>query len=648
MNKLLLLIVSLLFFHQLHSQIPDDTNGRLYRLCKTWGYFKYFSQNKCNIKWDTLLNTTINEVLQTTTNADYNDALMRMFNKVGNNIFISNPGVLPDTNINFNNDWINDPVFNIPVRNFLDSFSMYIYPDNSSCFIKYNDHTNLNYRSYIDFRNDLVTMPVDYKKEPNRLTVMFYYWNVINYFHPFRNIMDQSWDQSLYEFIPQMRNAINDTSFQITFLKLETKINDTHGFNGGPIIENVFWGGTYKPQIYFIRIDSFCVVKKVKNIPGVSPGDILTSLNGISIHEIEDSLRNYIPASTPASLYHDIYINMLKGTFNSPITFDFMDANLRKYSVIAKHTFTESGWDKWRKEKESTSSYFITQCNYGYVDMGKLLLDEVTPMMVEFYDLPSIIFDIRNYPNGTLWNLAPFLFPEPIESAIWYQPALTHLTLSKNYMPGWYYKANDLKNLGNWSNPDYYPGKIYLLVNEETISHAEYTCQYLSHHPNAKVIGTQTAGADGNVSYLNLPNGYYTYFTSLGWYYADGYQQQRNGVKIDSVVSPTIAGIRNGRDEILEAALTCLTDVHNSSSDNLQLNMFPNPVTNKLTIAFVEDKLHDLDICLFNILGEIVFSSKDQNIAYEKTIDLSSLANGIYFIELNIDGNRVAKKVVKY
>jgi hypothetical protein len=67
-----------------------------------------------------------------------------------------------------------------------------------------------------------------------------------------------------------------------------------------------------------------------------------------------------------------------------------------------------------------------------------------------------------------------------------------------------------------------------------------------------------------------------------------------------------------------------------------------------LTIAFVEDKLHDLDICLFNILGEIVFSSKDQNIAYEKTIDLSSLANGIYFIELNIDGNRVAKKVVKY
>jgi C-terminal processing protease CtpA/Prc len=69
-------------------------------------------------------------------------------------------------------------------------------------------------------------------------------------------------------------------------------------------------------------------------------------------------------------------------------------------------------------------------------------------------------------------------------------------------------------------------------VNQQTISQSEYTCQYLSYHPNAKVIGTQSSGADGDVSFILLPGGIQTWFTSLGWYYADGYQQQRNGVKL--------------------------------------------------------------------------------------------------------------------
>jgi hypothetical protein len=71
-------------------------------------------------------------------------------------------------------------------------------------------------------------------------------------------------------------------------------------------------------------------------------------------------------------------------------------------------------------------------------------------------------------------------------------------------------------------------------------------------------VHTQTAGADGNVSYLILPSGITPYFTSLGWYYSDYYQQHRNGVKIDTIVSPNREGLRHGIDEILLAALDCL------------------------------------------------------------------------------------------
>ena len=310
-----------------NAQIPDNTNGRLFRLCKTWGYFKYFNQHKCDLKWDTLLNTTINEVLLANTNSDFNNALMNMFNKAGTNSDPANPGTEPDTNLNFDNSWINDPVFSQTVRNYLDTFSIYIYPDNSTCLVKFNDYSNPNNISYIDFLGDPLSMTINYTNEANRLTTMFYYWNVINYFFPYRNIMDQAWDSTLYQFIPLIRQAATPPDFHKTFLKLVSRINDTHGVTNSSVLTSSFWGGYYLPKIYFTRVDSLCVVTKTEHMPGVFPGDILIALNGIPIKEIEDSLSLYIAASTPAALYREIYYKMLLGAYNTPVEMTLSDSN---------------------------------------------------------------------------------------------------------------------------------------------------------------------------------------------------------------------------------------------------------------------------------------------------------------------------------
>jgi carboxyl-terminal processing protease len=50
-----------------------------------------------------------------------------------------------------------------------------------------------------------------------------------------------------------------------------------------------------------------------------------------------------------------------------------------------------------------------------------------------------------------------------------------------------------------------YHGKVIILVNELTQSHAEFTVMALQAAPHSIVIGSQTAGADGNVSWVFLP-----------------------------------------------------------------------------------------------------------------------------------------------
>jgi C-terminal processing protease CtpA/Prc len=78
--------------------------------------------------------------------------------------------------------------------------------------------------------------------------------------------------------------------------------------------------------------------------------------------------------------------------------------------------------------------------------------------------------------------------------------------------------------------------------------------------PGALVVGSTTAGADGNVSPIPLPGGLQALISGLGVFYPDGKPTQQVGIVPDIVVHPTIEGIRAGRDEVLEAALKAVLD----------------------------------------------------------------------------------------
>ena len=104
-------------------------------------------------------------------------------------------------------------------------------------------------------------------------------------------------------------------------------------------------------------------------------------------------------------------------------------------------------------------------------------------------------------------------------------------------------------------NPGYYKGRVIVLVDSSTQSQAEYTAMTFQATPRCTVVGTQTAGADGNISMLVMPGGNFGCFSGLGVFYPDGTDTQRAGVRIDVPVHATAAGLQAGRDEILEKAL---------------------------------------------------------------------------------------------
>ena len=103
-----------------------------------------------------------------------------------------------------------------------------------------------------------------------------------------------------------------------------------------------------------------------------------------------------------------------------------------------------------------------------------------------------------------------------------------------------------------------YPGEVVVLTNESAQSHAEYICETLKAISNATIIGSPTAGANGNVAEFNIPGGITLHFSSQSIVLPNGKSFQRYGVQPDINIHPTIKGIQTGKDEVLDRSIKFL------------------------------------------------------------------------------------------
>lgn len=559
MKRTITLLAALLLTATSFAQL--STSEKLYQLCKVWGYLKYHHPNTCNIRWNELLLDKLDSVVASSSTASFNSILYNLCLQTGSTSRPAVPVVIQsDTAKNYKTGWFADPKIAQPVRAFLDSVHAHHSYPATNCRVKINDYSNPSYNSYLDFRADSINnIPgFSYSNLKHRMLVYFYYWNTIEYFFPQIEIADQRWDSTLLQLMPDVMAASSDSSFELTLAQVVSRIDDSHGSYHGHYFYKMLWGldpyvqARYYPRITIARIQQQHVITASAE-PGIAVGDIITKIDGLDADTFLSRRMPYMAASNAITKYRNLYASLLPGLVNSSRQLELRNASGATYAINLSRPFTSAQYESWRASLDTALAWSFTRCGYGYVHMGKLARADVARMYSDLQQAPAIIFDIRNYPQGTLWDLKKLLFSAPNVSAQYLDPDLS--------WPGYYYKQDDRNNFGNWVNNNPYPGRILILVNEQTQSQAEYTAQALRTFPRATIIGSQTAGADGNIAFVDLPGGIRSYWSSLGWYEYDWYNPQRAGVRVDSLVRPTIHGIRNGSDEVLEKALDCLLAV---------------------------------------------------------------------------------------
>jgi len=187
--------------------------------------------------------------------------------------------------------------------------------------------------------------------------------------------------------------------------------------------------------------------------------------------------------------------------------------------------------------------------NIGYINLHIAEQSDIDKIKKQFKDTKGIIIDLRFYPQSFDWYSLGSFFASK-------KTPFTKFTAINTNNPGeiTFAGTDDISMA-----PLTYQGKLIVIVNETSISASEYYAMALQAGDNTTVIGSTTAGADGNVSKFYLPGNIQTGFSGIGVYYPDGTQTPRVGVAIDIEVLPTIAGIKAGRDELLEKAISLIS-----------------------------------------------------------------------------------------
>ena len=382
-----------------------------------------------------------------------------------------------------------------------------------------------------------------------QILALYRFWNIIEYWYPNRDILEGNWDGVLAQFIPRIALAKTRDDFQLEMVQLIGKIADTHAnlYSLPPQLRPP--AGTCQLPVLTRFIENRSVVtgyseSEAGPATGLKVGDVIESLDGQPVDRIVSQVTPYYPASNSAARMRDIARSITQGACST------VQVGVRRGSDVSTVSAERIPSAKLNPRSGAThdrpgDTFQMLADDVAYIKLSSIKVADVPAYAQRLKQTKGLVIDIRNYPSEfVVFAIGGLLVDRPTPFA--------RFTAGNLDNPGAFYWINTVS-----LNPlmPHYAGKVVVLVDEISVSQSEYTTMAFRSAPQTTVIGSMTAGADGNVSEILLPGGLRTVISGIGVFYPDKKPTQRIGIVPDVEVKPTIAGIRAGRDEVLEAAL---------------------------------------------------------------------------------------------
>jgi len=378
------------------------------------------------------------------------------------------------------------------------------------------------------------------EQEPTRLANVVVAWNVFQHFYPYFDEVKTNWDSVLTVTLAEAFRNTSAYFFVKVMRNMVAALHDGHAWYH------------YMPKTFAVNV-------KVENIEGqpvivasqdslLKRGDVIVKVDGydtrVRLAE-EEGLTSGTPQWKRAEAVDNIIHSMIK---ELPLTIN-RNGVLIEMTAKCKPLDKRSVFEHPALEQIGGAS--LTD-KVWYIDLAQVSVAEIEAKANEFAQAKGIVFDMRGYPQNGNAEILGYVTDSPLLSPRYLVPQIIYP--DRENVPG--YDTN-----GRWRVQPTLPrwkGKIVFLTGGGAISQAEDIMNIVEHYKLGEIVGETTAGADGNVNILRLPGGSSIRWTGMEVLKHDGSQHHLVGIKPTVPAVRTVQGVREGRDEVLEKALSLM------------------------------------------------------------------------------------------
>lgn len=363
-------------------------------------------------------------------------------------------------------------------------------------------------------------------------------WNVLRHFYPYWDVIHVDWDRALPQALVAADNATSRTTEKQALQRLIAPLEDAHG----TVFDTTMKKGASLP-IALAPVEQQWVVVATTEPDKVQLGDVVTAMDGVPMpqaREDADALASGQPSARPWKALQGI----VWGPADESHTFGLRHADGTTGSVTLAYT------EKAVPLAARPAPIAELKPGIWYVDVARTDMALFNANIAQLAHAHAMIYDVRGYPKDfALSKAIPAHLLDHAERATW-----MHIP---RYI-GPFGELAGYQDIGWNIQPvaPHFASRAIFLADGGTISQAEAIMGYVQDDKLGTIVGSTTRGVDGDITSFRVPSGFNVIFTGMKVTHHDGVSRYHAlGTSPDVRVQPTIAGIRGGHDEVLEAAL---------------------------------------------------------------------------------------------
>lgn len=384
---------------------------------------------------------------------------------------------------------------------------------------------------------DLSEVPRSPEHAAVRTAAVVVAWNVFQHFYPYFDAIDTDWPGLLDQALTRVLDDATPRDTHRTLRWMVAQLHDGHGNVVSPVVDPN--EGVVPVRLEWVE-GQVVVLATAEGSP-LQRGDVVLRIDGEDVMARLEAELALASGSLQWRRYRALeYGSLTVGPSDSPARVE-----LRRGSEVLT-------LDVPRGEAEVPPTWShepIAELPGGVwlIDLERAEWTAIYAKLDAIAKAPGVIFDARGYPNGT-HPVLRHLMRAPEQNKWMFTPEIIYPDHER--LSGWQEHGWDMAP----AEPRI-TGKVAFITGGSAISYAESTMGYVEGFGLGEIVGGPTAGANGNVNPFTTPGGYTLYWTGMKVLKHDGSQHHTIGILPTVPAEPTLAGIREGRDELLERAL---------------------------------------------------------------------------------------------